>query len=93
MWSLSHQIRLLLTVSYLFVSTEDSAVKSAGVHGPDRKLLSTVEAAAEVGVCKASCGLIQQSCGGIACAAAIYQVEHALQVASKPEGLGFRMKP
>lgn len=93
MWSLSHQVRLLLTVSDLFVSTEDSAIKSAGVCRPDRNLLSTVEAAAKVGVCKASCCLIQQNCGGVACAAAIHQVEHALQIASKPRGIGFRVTP
>lgn len=93
MWRTSHQVRLLLPLSYLFVSTEDGAVKSAGVCRPDRKLLSTVEAAAKIGVCKASCSLIQQSCGGVACAAAIHQIEHALQIATKPVGLGCRVKP
>lgn len=86
-WSASHQIRVLLTASCLFVTTEDGAVKRAGICRPDRNLLSTVEAAAKVGVCKASCSLIQQSCGGVACTAAIHHVEHALQMASKPERL------
>lgn len=65
--------------THLLVATEQSPVNIIGVSRPDRRLLSAVEAAAEVGTGQAGSGLVQQCGAGVTAAAPVQHVEDALQ--------------